>query len=386
VGLVASAAAAYIHYQLLNQPGYTSFCDVSATFSCSQLYTSRYGSLGGVSVAVGGLIFFGLTALLTAAAYAAPPAAAEDIPGYLFAASTIGLAVVLYLGYASFVLLKMVCVLCVITYAAVIGLFLISGAATSIPMTSLPRRAFNDLKLLASSPLAIALTVVFLGGAASVLAFFPREGGSVVAAAPAAAGAPAAQQDQRSEFERWYTSQPRVSLIVPSEGARVVVVKFNDYQCPPCRQSHMDYKAVFAKYEASHPGQVRLVLKDFPLEAECNAGVTNGIHPAGCEAAAAVRLARAQKRAEPLEEWIFANQQGLTAAAVKQAARDVGQVKDFDAQYARVLEQVKGDTAYGGTLGVRSTPTFFINGVRIEGALPASYFDQAIAYELARAK
>ena len=54
----------------------------------------------------------------------------------------------------------------------------VSGAATSYPMTSLPRRAVRDLRLLATSPLAIALGVLFIGGAVSTLAFFPREGGS----------------------------------------------------------------------------------------------------------------------------------------------------------------------------------------------------------------
>jgi protein-disulfide isomerase len=47
---------------------------------------------------------------------------------------------------------------------------------------------------------------------------------------------------------------------------------------------------------------------------------------------------------------------------------------------------VKGDVALGRQLEVKSTPTFFINGVKVEGALPPQYFDQAIAYELARAK
>jgi protein-disulfide isomerase len=173
--------------------------------------------------------------------------------------------------------------------------------------------------------------------------------------------------------------------VVPNEGAKVLVVKFNDYQCPPCRQSYMDYKSVFAKYEASHPGQVKFVLKDFPLESECNASVTTSLHPAACEAAVAGRLAREQNRLEPFEEWIFANQTA-TPDAVKRAARDIGQVTSFDARYQSVLEQTKADIAYGRTLGVRSTPTFFINGVKIEGALPAIYFDQAIAYELARAK
>ena len=46
---------------------------------------------------------------------------------------------------------------------------------------------------------------------------------------------------------------------------------------------------------------------------------------------------------------------------------------------------MKGDVALGRQLGVKSTPTFFINGVKIEGALPPQYFDQAIAYELQHA-
>jgi uncharacterized membrane protein/protein-disulfide isomerase len=388
VGLVASVAAAYVHYHLLGDPSYLSFCDISATVSCSQVYSSRYGLVGGVPVAIFGAIWFAFAALLSVAASTARPAVRESVPAYLFAGSTLALSVILYLGYASFFILKMVCILCVITYAAVIGLFVVSGAVSTVPLMSLPRRASQDLKILVSNPLALALSLLFLGGAASTLAFFPRDGASVVAAAPAAANTPAvaANQDQRSEFERWYTSQPRMNLVIPSDGAKVLVVKFNDYQCPPCRQSYMDYKSVFAKYAASHPGQVTLVLKDFPLEAECNNNVQTSLHPAGCEAAVAARLAREQNRIEPFEEWIFANQAGATTESVKRAAREVGQVQNFDARYENVLEQVKADIAYGRTLGVRSTPTFFINGVKIEGALPSAYFDQAIAYELARAK
>jgi protein-disulfide isomerase len=344
-----------------------------------------------VPVALFGAIWFAFAALMSAAGLTARSAVREDVPAYLFAGSTLALSVILYLGYASFVLLKMVCILCVITYAAVIGLFLLSGAVSTVPIMSLPRRASQDLKVLVSSPLALVLAILFLGGAASTLAFFPREGASVMAASPAPAAAETgaantADQDQRSEFERWYTAQPRMTLVIPSDGAKVLVVKFNDYQCPPCRQSFMDYKSVFAKYAASHPGQVKLVLKDFPLEAECNNNVTTSLHPAGCEAAVTARLARETNRLEAFEEWIFANQASATTETVKRAAREVAQVQNLDARYETLLEQVKADIAYGRTLGVRSTPTFFINGVKVEGALPAAYFDQAIAYELARAK
>ena len=47
--------------------------------------------------------------------------------GAALAGSTLALAVILYLGYASFVLLKVLCVYCLITYAAVIGLFAFLG-------------------------------------------------------------------------------------------------------------------------------------------------------------------------------------------------------------------------------------------------------------------
>src|SRR5262245_66675088 len=63
----------------------------------------------------------------------------DSAPAYVFAGSTLALAVVLYLAYASFFVLHEVCPLCVATYVAVIGVFVISGGASSVPMSSLPR-------------------------------------------------------------------------------------------------------------------------------------------------------------------------------------------------------------------------------------------------------
>jgi uncharacterized membrane protein/protein-disulfide isomerase len=388
VGLGASATAAYVHYQHIANPGYTSFCDINASVSCTQVYASQYGTFAGVSVAVFGVIWFAFATLLVLAAMQGSPAVRESAPAYLFGASTIGLAVVLYLGYASLFILGLVCILCVVTYAAVIALFLISGAVTSVPMMSVPRRAIHDVASLRRSPLAMALAALFVVGTASALAFFPRDTSSVVGAAngsqEAAPGAAAANEQARvAEFARFYAAQPRLTLNVPADGAKVLIVKFNDYLCPACGESFRAYKSVLAKYEASNPGEVKFVTRDFPLESECNTG---GPHPAACEAAVAVRLARAKGKAEALEEYLFANQSGMTADKVKQAARDVGQVTDFDARYQATLEQVKVDAAYGRQLGVGSTPTFFINGVKLDGMVAPVYFDQAIAIELGRAK
>ena len=76
----------------------------------------------------------------------------------------------------------------------------------------------------------------------------------------------------------------------------------------------------------------------------------------------------------------------MTPESVRKAAREIGQVTDFEARYEATLALVKGDIAMGNQLKVTQTPTFFINGIKIDGAWAPQFFDQAIAIELARAR
>jgi uncharacterized membrane protein/protein-disulfide isomerase len=387
LGLAASSASTWVHHRILNDPTYASFCDVNATFSCTEAYSSRFGSFGGVPVALYGVLFFafvlGLIALCSRSS-----TAASNLPGYLFAVSTIGLAVVIYLAYASFMILKAVCVFCVGTYVAVIGLFLLSGAATRYPMTSVPSRAARDFRTLLRTPSAATAAVAFFAAAAAAIVMFP--GARVTAAgAPPTAGAgeqapvatPAAPAAQIQQLEQYLAAQPRVVVMAPSDGADVVIVKFNDYQCPPCRQTYMEYKPILAKWMAAAPGKIKFITRDYPIERQCNNTVGQDLHNSACEAAVAVRLAREKGKAEAMEEWLFANQPALTPQAVKNAAATVGGVTDFDGRFPGTVELVKGDVAQAAQLKVTGTPTFFMNGIRLPG-LRAEFFDAAIAWEL----
>ena len=68
---------------------------------------------------------------------------------------------------------------------------------------------------------------------------------------------------------------------------------------------------------------------------------------------------------------------------MRQAARDIGAGHRLRREVRRDARAGQGATSRSGTqLSVNSTPTFFINGVKIEGACAPQYFDQAIAYEL----
>ena len=81
------------------------------------------------------------------------------------------------------------------------------------------------------------------------------------------------------------------------------------------------------------------------------------------------------------------HQAEMTPATVRSAAAEVGKITDFDAQYARAIQEVKTDAALGSSLGVDSTPSFFVNGRRVPGGgLAPQYFDALIELELKRAK
>jgi uncharacterized membrane protein/protein-disulfide isomerase len=383
LGLVASILSLYVHYQLHRNPAYTSFCDVSETVSCEAVLQSRYASVWGVPVAAGGAIWSALILLLAWRGMAASKSdSAAASASYIFLLSTIGLAAVLYFGYTSFFVLQKMCLLCLTMYVSVAGIFIVSSIAGSVSLASMPGRAARDVQGLMRSPAAAAVAIAWLVGSVSLVAFFPRA--QEPEAAVATAAAPPAptetlQGEELAQFEQWLGQQPRVDLPIPRDGAAVLVLKFNDYQCPACRQTYLEYKWIREKYRQA---AVKFVSVDFPLESECNLG---SVHPSACEAAAAVRMAHDKNRGEAMEEWLFANQSKMTLDVVKQGLREVAGVTDFDAQYSRRLEQVRADAKLGRDLDITGTPTFFINGIKFNTSLRPSYFDAAIQYELKKA-
>src|SRR3954465_13128902 len=217
LGLGASSAATYVHYNLLQNPDYSSFCDINATVSCKAAYLSRYGSVAGGPVAVGGVLFFTWVLLMLWGARG-KSAIKDSAPAYVFAGSTLALAVVLYLAYASFFILKEVCPLCVATYVAVIGVFVISGGASSVPMSSLPSRFLRDMRVLVVTPLALVVALLFVAGASWGMTVFPRESDR-----PQARSVPTLTADQNSELAKWWELQPQMpNFPYENNGAKVL--------------------------------------------------------------------------------------------------------------------------------------------------------------------
>jgi protein-disulfide isomerase len=98
-----------------------------------------------------------------------------------------------------------------------------------------------------------------------------------------------------------------------------------------------------------------------------------------------VRLAKEKspEKAKELENWLFERQDTLSRELAKQGLSEIAQVNSYDADYPKTLEAIRADVKLGTTVGVQGTPTFFLNGIRINSLRPA-YLDAAIAYLLTK--
>jgi protein-disulfide isomerase len=159
----------------------------------------------------------------------------------------------------------------------------------------------------------------------------------------------------------------------------VTIVEFSDFQCPACGQAFLDLHDLVRRRP-----DVRLVFRHFPLDDQCNQGVTRGVHPLACLAACAAECAGQQGKFWEYHDLLFQNQAALARDGLFGFARDIGlDIARFRTclDDPATLDLVREDVRAGSALGVKSTPTIFINGRRIEGALERHYYDYAITIE-----
>jgi hypothetical protein len=175
-----------------------------------------------------------------------------------------------------------------------------------------------------------------------------------------------------SDLLAWFVAQPRHSMAFPGyPSTAVVVATVVDYQCPGSLAARLRMQPVLDELVRTHGSRLRVVTVDFPLESECNApsGEVADLHPAACEAAAAVRLARAFGRASEMEDWLWTNQQTLSPDLVFQGVADLLGVR-LEERYAEMLAGIRTDVALAQQLGVRATPRYLINGVLVNAVRP----------------
>jgi len=160
------------------------------------------------------------------------------------------------------------------------------------------------------------------------------------------------------------------------EGAPLTIIQFSDYQCPFSKSYFDETEGLIL---SNYGDQVRYVFRDFPL-------VT--IHPQAQKAAEAAQCAFDQGRFWQYHDMLFKYQNALEVADLKAYAAALGldeSAFNLCLDSSEYAQEVEKDIEDGQSYGVLGSPTFFINGRKVAGALPYSTFKTVIEEELAKA-
>ncbi len=160
--------------------------------------------------------------------------------------------------------------------------------------------------------------------------------------------------------------------------AKVTIINYDDFECPFCSHMHATF---FPSLLQSYGDKVKIIYKDYPLVE---------IHPWAMHAAVDGNCLAAQNNDAywDFADYVHANQREITsgaqggqnwtqafskldAIAKERAAKHNIDQQKFDACVKKQDESaVRASMAEGDKLGVDSTPTMFINGERMSGAVP----------------
>ena len=371
-GIAVSVVATVVHLRIAEGTGYVSFCNLGGVVDCDAVLGSRYAVLLGVPVAVWGLVGFTAGAVLA-------------LPGAI-AGATAGLADLLLLGVVSaslgfaivmaFIMLRglhHICLLCLTMDMVVLAWFV-----TVIPLAARFEPAGRSWRGRTAAH-AIVLTAAVVAVAGGTLAAVRAPGGVTTVEEI---------QTRDPKFYAWYTAlpvRPMDELITPGchvkgpTGATVAIVEFSDFQCPFCAEAYRDLRDLMR----DRP-DVSLVFRHYPLDTSCNTRVSRSLHPDACLAACAAECAAQQGHFWEYHDTLFEHHEHLARDDLFRYAREMRleiatfrTCLDDPATRARIGEDVEA----AAKVGVGSTPTIFINGRTVEGALERAYYDYAVVIE-----
>lgn len=155
--------------------------------------------------------------------------------------------------------------------------------------------------------------------------------------------------------------------------APVTIVEFSEFQCPFCAQVQPTLKKVKERFG----DKIRIVFRNFPLPR----------HDDAPKAAEAASCAEEQGKFWEMHDKLFANSSKLQVPELKRYAAEIGlETEQFDQclDTGKYTAKWRSDKRDGSLYGVSGTPSFFINGRMVGGAMAYEDFVLVIEEELQR--
>jgi protein-disulfide isomerase len=175
---------------------------------------------------------------------------------------------------------------------------------------------------------------------------------------------PQAAQPPAEDMNKVYDIPVGISSILGKKDAPVTITEFSDFQCPFCARFYSAIKDVLAAY----PDKVRVVIKNFPLP----------FHPNALPAAKLAMAANEQGKFQGMMEALLANGGDVSDDKVKEYAKTLGLdynklMSDYKNKDAQWTKQIQDDMQLAGSVDVRGTPTFYLNGRKTNARDLASF-------------
>ena len=159
------------------------------------------------------------------------------------------------------------------------------------------------------------------------------------------------------------------SPFVGKADAKVTIVEFSDFQCPYCSKG----REVMDELKKKYGDKIKIVFKNFPLPFHNQA--RDAAHAALC---AAEQEAKAFWK---MHDSMFSDQSKLDKESLNTLAKKHGlKIDIFKAcvDGAKHMSKIDADLEEGKKVGIKSTPTFFVNGQLVNGAHPVEVFSEII--------
>lgn len=365
IGLGVSIAIEVVHRRLAADVNYASFCNVSATVNCDVVLGSRYAVFAGMPVSTWAILYHvAVLGLAIAVAGAGRATVRETLTTLTLVLATCGVLFSIYMAAVAFAVLHTVCLMCSMLYMVAVGLFLaVWRLRARARMTGRRWRAEHagQERTVVIGSIVAALALVVVGSWEALGRGVHLNDATEISR-------------QRPEFCQWYLAQPVVQVPVDAGNSRgsadapVTIVEFSDFECGHCSVFHQTLDDLLHRLGPN----VRVLFRHFPLDSACNPAVPTRLHPQACLAAMAAECAAEQDKFWQYHNLLFDNQQRLERQFLIAYAGRLGlDVTRFTAclgsEAARA--RVERDAKQGAQLGIDSTPTVFINGRTIKGAL-----------------
>jgi protein-disulfide isomerase len=249
--------------------------------------------------------------------------------------------------------------------------------AGEVGASGTPTMFFNCRQVVGAQPLERLRVVAedelekadrLLGGGRAGAGFYDRACKANLAAAPAPAAPAPARPVQTGAIEVRPDDPVRGNPTAP-----VTIVLFSDFQCPFCAR----VSPTLDEVQRTYGDRVRIVWKHQPLPFHANA----------LPAAKAAEAAREQGKFWQMHDRLFAGQRELSPQAYERFAREIGlDLRRFQdsVRSGRSAARIEEDQRLASRIGAEATPTLFVNGERVEGAVPFATLKAVIDRKLPR--